>query len=675
MSVRKRREKQTETVANSTNPGASRALRTVGFVSGLVLITLLAYSNSFDGKFVFDDQAGIIDNELIRRIAPIERFFNSSQPLTDISFALNFASGGLSPYGFHVVNLCIHVVAGLFLFGIVRRIARLPQFAEWWSKRSDSLAFSVSCLWLVHPLQTESVTYIVQRSEAMMGCFYLLAVYAALRAWGAARPLYWSVASVLAIAASMASKSVAVTAPVVILLFDRAFLFDCFREAFKARWKLYLGLLATYSVPLALGVFHGLIFESPETATVGFGFKGISPMEYLQTQPGVLLHYLGLVVWPVGQCLDYGWPIARSAQEIVIPAIIVGAICLAGIVGTIRRLPSGFLLISPLLILLPTSSFVPLKDLAFEHRMYLPLAPILAAIVSFLMIMLDRLGQSSGAIRSKGPVVLALLLSLGLISLAFVTRVRNSLYEDPGRMWADVVAKAPNNPRPHNALGFVDLTEGRFDDAIERFKEATRRDADYAPAYANLGKAYYKKRDMESAVREFRIAEHLSPAAVSAESHLMFGNALVETSRTADAIEEFKIAISKDPRLDTAYYNLADVLWKQGRRESAAAVYQQALAVSPGMVEARINLGLVLSELDRHDEAIVSLEGAVRAIGQGTRPETVIRSYYNLGFELFRVGRKQEAAVYLRRVLKLNPSHESANKLLKALEPTDGQAS
>lgn len=651
-----------------------RSVRTLGCVVLLMLITLLAYGNTVGEPFVFDDEAGIVDNRMIRQVYPIGRFLDSSQPLTDFTFALNYAYGGLATPGYHSVNLAIHLLAGLILFGLIRRTMCLSRISEHWRVRADAVALIASAAWLVHPLQTESVTYLVQRSESLMGMLYLLALYAAARASNSSRRAAWFVLAVVACAAAMASKSVAVTAPVVIVLYDRTFLFDSWRTAIKSRWPLYAGLLGSYLVPLSLGVFHGLFFESSETATVGFGFKGISPMEYLQTQPGVILHYLKLLVWPVGQCLDYAWPIARTAGEMVIPSIVVGGLFLIAMVGAIRGRIWGLLGFAVLLILSPTSSFVPLKDPAFEHRMYVPLAPAIVLIVLCTFAILDRFLDARQREAAPGKRIGAVVAAVVIALLAAVTRARNSLYEDPARLWADVAAKAPHNPRAHNALGFISLQRGDTDASISAFREAIRMDSEYAPAFVNLGKAYFQKRDMEAAVREFRVAEHINPHAIKSDSSLLYATALRDTGRTDDAIEQFKLAISKNPKQDQAYYLLAELLWKQGRRDSAIGVYQQAISVNPDLAEARVNLGLVLGEQGRKDEAIATLEGAVRSIRADTNLGTIVRAHYNLAFFLVQEGRKSQAATHLKRVLALKPDHPYAAKLLAEVEgPGQGE--
>jgi hypothetical protein len=260
-----RRKSPKSFLASTPPPGRSQRKLPFSVAHAVVIcaIVIIAYLPSFRGEFVFDDYAGIVENRLIQQVFPLRRFFESSQPLVDLSFALNHAAGGFDATGYHVVNLIIHLVAALTLYGIARRIGK-----------SGLLALGIAAIWAVHPLQTESVTYIVQRSECLMGLFYLLTLYFAVRGTSEARSLGWYAACILACAAGMASKAVMVTAPVAVLLYDRCFVAGSFLEALRRRWGLYSGLAATWLVLLELGVFHGVMdTKQAEPPTVGFGYK------------------------------------------------------------------------------------------------------------------------------------------------------------------------------------------------------------------------------------------------------------------------------------------------------------------------------------------------------------------------------------------------------------------
>lgn len=615
-------------------------------ISALVIVS---YLPSFRGVFVFDDYAGIVDNRLIRQVFPLGRFFDSSQPVVDFSFALNFAAHGLDPWGYHFVNLLIHLAAALVLYGVVRRT----------SGDNGALAFVVAAIWAVHPVQTESVTYLVQRSESLMGLFYFLTMYCAFRGMAASRGAGWYAACVIACALGMATKAVMVTAPVVVLLYDRCFAAGTFRAALRRRWGLYGGLAMTWAVLFALGVVRGVMdTPQPEPPTVGFGYKGVTPVEYLRTQPGVILHYLFLSFWPSNLCLDYGWSVASEPWRIFAPAAVIVALVVASALAYWRRQAVGFLGLALFIVLLPTCSFIPIKDVAFEHRMYVPLA----ALVSLVVIALFRLVTLRAAWR-KPAVAMAILV---IVALSTVTWSRNTLYAYPVELWRDTVDKAPHHPRPHNALGYALLTRGDVAGALARFDEALRLDPKYAGAYANKGEAFLHQRRFSDAARAFQTAFEIKPQGLSARVRSLYGAALLELGRLDEAMEQFTAAISRDPQLTDAYYNLGNALRLAGRRESAVAVYQDALRVDPGYVEARVNLGLTLAEMGRHREAVAAYRSALSA-STAIKRDGLIKATYNLGLSLRSLNRPQEAATAFRAVLALDPNHARAKTELDAV--------
>ncbi|MGB2987435.1 MAG: glycosyltransferase family 39 protein, partial [Phycisphaerae bacterium] len=223
----------------------------------LVLSGLIVYLNSFAGVFIFDDTVHILESERIRHLWPPWDLLARRRPTLELSLAVNYAIGGLGVWGYHAFNLAVHVLAGLTLFGIARRTLMHERCRDRLGQASHWLALTIALIWLVHPLQTQSVTYIIQRSESLMGLFYLLTLYCVIR--GAESPLRyrWYLAAVIACALGMGSKAVMVTAPLVVLLYDRVFLSPSFSEAFRKRWGLYSGLAANWGILAACGVVQG----------------------------------------------------------------------------------------------------------------------------------------------------------------------------------------------------------------------------------------------------------------------------------------------------------------------------------------------------------------------------------------------------------------------------------
>jgi len=268
-----------------------------------------------------------------------------------LTLAVNYALGGLEVWGYHAVNLLIHLLAALTLYGLLRRTFLSDRLKERYGDVSESLAFATSLLWLLHPLQSQSVTYLIQRAESLMGLFYLLTLYAVSRSNTSKA---WPRIAILTCALGMATKEVMVTAPILCLLYDRIFLASSFKEIFQKRLHLYLGLGASW------GILAGTYLDQVASDIArAVGFHKITPLDYALTQPGVILHYLKLSFWPHPLCLDYLWPIAKSSQAIFPPLLAIGVLVVATLTALRRRPEVGFLGVAFFLILAPTSSVMP----------------------------------------------------------------------------------------------------------------------------------------------------------------------------------------------------------------------------------------------------------------------------------------------------------------------------
>ena len=323
---------------------AARSWRAWAAAGLLVVGVIAAYSNSFHDTFVLDDETSIVDNPSIGHLwsvealtAPPEALTVVGRPVVNVSLAINYALGGLSVEGYHAVNLAIHILAALALFGLVRRTLLLPALMGRFGPASTGLALAVALVWALHPLQTESVTYIVQRAESLVGLFYLLTVYCFVRGATSARAGAWYAAAAGACALGMASKEVMVSAPLVVLLYDRLFISGSFKEGLRRRWRWHLALAATWAL-LGLLVYQSL----GRGGSAGFGL-GMSTWEYARTQFGCIIHYLQLAFWPSPLVLDYGTDTVSEAADIVPYAIGVGLLLAATAAALALRSRWGFL--------------------------------------------------------------------------------------------------------------------------------------------------------------------------------------------------------------------------------------------------------------------------------------------------------------------------------------------
>lgn len=317
----------------------------------LVLAAVTAYHNTFSAPFIFDDIPAITQNASIRDLGrpsellapPALRGSSAGgRPLVNLSLALNRSLDGEEVWGYHAFNLLVHIGAGLVLFGLVRRIARL-----FWASSSSGtgtsdpewVAFLISLIWLVHPLLTESVTCIVQRTESMAGFFYLATFYGFVRSVEGRGSRGWKAMCGLACLLGALTKEIMVTAPVLLWLFDRTFVAGTFRETWVKRGRFYLGLaLSTWLVV-------GLLVWRSETrgGTVGFG-QGVSSWEYLLTQCQALVLYLKLSIWPHPLVLDYGTDLVREARVVWREGLVILTLLIGTAWALWRKPVAGFFL-------------------------------------------------------------------------------------------------------------------------------------------------------------------------------------------------------------------------------------------------------------------------------------------------------------------------------------------
>jgi tetratricopeptide (TPR) repeat protein len=597
----------------------------------LAAVGTAAYLDSFSGVFLFDDTPGIIENNAIRQLWPPWPIFRGPRPVLDLTFAANYAIGGLRVFGYHLVNLAVHLLAALTLFGIVRRTLSVPPLVQRFGSAACALALAVALLWMVHPLQTESVTYIVQRAESLMGLFYLLTLYCAIR--GFSSPDYrrsWHAAAVAACALGMGVKLVMVTAPLMVLVYDRLFVAPSLKAALRRSRPLYLGLAATWLIAAFL------VARNPAEPSAGFGMESLTPWRYARTQFGVIAHYLALSFRPWPLCLDYGWPVAWDVRDILPPALLVLALAGATIACLRRARLAGpaFAGVWFFLILAPTSSVMPIHDLCFEHRMYLPLAGVIALTVMGAYALGRRalelaVPAEHREFRQRLGTSIAAVSCLAVIGfLGSLTLLRNQLYGNEATIWKDATNHQPRNARAFINLGCALINQGRCEEALGYLLHAleikqgypptrnnrglTLTEAGRAAAHNNLGIALSELGRYDEAMRQFDEGLALKPDDPSAQYHC--ANTLVALGRAPEAIAHYREAIRLRPEFSDAHYNLAAALAELGRTEEAISEYEETLRLAPANGRAHNNLGRLLALQVRPAEALAHYREALRLL-------------------------------------------------------------
>jgi len=433
----------------------------------------------------------------------------------------------------------------------------------------------------------------------------------------------------------MACKEVMITAPVMVLLYDCAFLSGSLRDAWRRRCPLYLALAGTWIV-LGLVLAAG---GNLATASRNARHIGITRWEYLATQPGVILYYLRLCVWPSHLRLLHGWPIARTWSSIAPPTIVVmillGAIVWAWRTGTFWAAPAsfgtrrawGFVGAWFFLILAPSSSIVPALDALSEHRLYLPLVAVACVVVIGLYVLAGR--------RS---LVVVIVMSVGL---GFLTWQRNQDYrmnpeynlalalQRAGRIpeaiahYELAVRSTPDDEWLHYNFAVALTALGRSQEAMEHYEQALRIDPDFAQAHNNLAIALEEAGRVPEAIDHWEHALRVKPD--YAEAHSNLGVALGKSGRTQEAIDHFQEALRAKPDDAGAHYNLANALQQTGKLADAVAHYEQALRINPGFADAHYNYGVALVRLGRVQEAIGHYEQALRINPNLTKAQEALR--------------------------------------------------
>jgi tetratricopeptide (TPR) repeat protein len=483
----------------------------------------------------------------------------------------------------------------------------------------------------------------------MASLFYLLTLYCVVRGAMSSRAVFWYAAAALACLLGAATKELLVTAPLLVLLYDRTLLTGTFAQSLRRRWGLYLALAATWLLLVWLVLSAGLLPRRSE-------YLAPNPWSYALTQPQVICHYLRLSLWPHPLCFWYKWPLARTWGAILPGASVVAALLAATLWGLLRRQPWALLGAWFFLILAPTSSILPLSDLACEHWMYLPLAAVLAALV----LGAHRAGQSLLRRRVVSrPVLKVVSGCLTLVActvLGILTVKRNADYRTEVSLWRSAAASAPWNDGAHNNLGALLADQGKLAEGIAHLQRSVEINPTVAVPRCNLANALAKQGRLGDAIAQYRKAVELQPNFVDAHNNLGF--TLLRQGQPEEALAHLRKALEIDPACANAHNNLGLVLRQQGNLVEAIAHYRKAVAIRPDNAELHCNLGNALRQQGLDAEAAAQYQKAVEI-----RPDFV-EAHLSLGLALQGLGRVDEAIAHFQKAVEIRPADIEARQQL-----------
>jgi len=579
----------------------------------IVVLGVLIYSNTFNAPFAYDDIITITSPIIkdIRHFIDPQNIYGS-RFIGQLSFALNYQLHGFKVTGYHIFNLLIHLLNALLVYWLIILTFRTPTASAYLQK--DVLKTSnpyrwiplfTALLFVSHPVQTQAVTYIVQRFASLATLFYLFSLVMYIKARSSesakkARYILFAVSIISAVLA-MRTKEIAFTLPVMVLLYEFMF----FRGDIRKRILALLALLLTMLIiPLTMFRLVGSSgIRGIDELTRMAGSADVSRWDYLNTQFRVIVTYIRLLLFPVNQNLDYDYPIYRTfftTPVFLSFFALLGVLCW-GIYLLYRSYKSdqenrfwyrvtAFGIFWFFVTLSVESSIIPIRDVIYEHRMYLPSVGFFMAIMSGIVLIYVRLANRTNWVaKAFMPVMILILASLSLAAYA-----RNMVWSDKVTLWKDVVKKSPYKLRPHNNLGEAYQERGLFDDAIREYQTVINLEPNYAKAHYNLGVVYQQQGRLDEAIKEFQTMIRLKPD--YADAHLNLGSAYHKQGRLDDAIREYQTAIHLEPDNVKAHNNLGVAYHNQGRFDDAIKEYQTAINLKPDYPGAQNNLRLLYQE-------------------------------------------------------------------------------
>ncbi len=643
------------------------------FITGFILISLLllgiAYSNSFSVPFHFDDLKSIPENPTIRHLAQslIPDFktgeTTSGRPFLNFTFGLNFAAHQLHLYGYHLVNFMIHFLNVILLFLIFQKIQRDNT-----SENHSPLSFLflnalLALLWGVHPVLTQSVTYIVQRAESLSSFFILFSLYAYIRAQNSPRRGLWSFSLLLSAFCGVATKETAGIIPIVLLAYGWFYLKISPQTSLSRHRSLYIGLALSWLFLLSLVILNKGRGDSA-------GFDGpLSSWSYLQAQVIAFWTYCKLILWPSPLIFDYGSSLTYPLSWVIPLALFAIALLALTALGTYQGNVGFFSFFLFFLLLAPTTSIIPIATQTIsEHRVYL-------ASAFFIFI----LGTT---LYSRLPRITLSLIILLIPLLIWKTYERNKIYATPITLWQDTVQKTPRNVRAQNNLGAFLTKEGRNQEAIDHllkaielnpretgahnnlgylfqqinqpdkalvfYKQAIEIDSTSPDPFHNMGLLFEQQNNFEQAFQSYQQAIDRNP--FSTKSLINQGNILLRMGNIEEAQKKYEHCIQIRPEEPSAYNNLAQLKSSLQQTDQALQLFQKAIDLNPSNPFTYYNRGLLLQSLERWDEAIRDYLQAVKINSQ------FIEAFINIANIQLQTGKEAEAIdLYSQLINKLPP--------------------
>ncbi len=652
----------------------------------LVIISAIIYHNSLDTSFHFDDHYTVEENRSIKNLSDLRTIvtFSKTRPLLFLTLALNHHFSGLNTWGYHLFNLLFHIFNVCLIYFIISiTYKNFISPGQQMSGRGSTIALFSSLLFAVHPIQTESVSYIISRSSVFSTFFYLLGLFLFIQFNNRddednKRWLFY-LGSILCFILGMLTKEILITLPVILIIYDYCFISS-------KNYREFLPRLTRNHLPFILIMIGFFIFRYFLVGTLGNPAQVRAVFTNVLTEGRVIINYFRLLFFPVNLNPDPDFPISNSLLEppVIFSIAMIIFMLIIGLRLYSSNKPIFFGTLWFFITILPTSSIIPLRDVMAEHRLYLPsvgfflvFSVVMNAGFEFCRRRLSFRGMDN--IFLLGLVALFTFFSLGTVT-------RNADWKDEVSLWKDTVKKSPNKARPHNNFGLALKIDGIPEKAKIHYFRALELYPDYADAHYNLGLIYYDEGEKDKALKEFQ--ETIRIQADYAKAHYNSGIVLMEKALLDESIKEYQKTIRIDPYFINAYNNLGLVYVRKGFLDQGIEQYRKGLRIDPNSQMLRTNLGAAYYEMGKKGEGEEELKRAIeinpeymparlnlakyyesqglleQAISQyqeaiRLRPDSV-GTYINLGAVYYKNGDYQKAVAEFQEALKFNPKTAEA---------------
>lgn len=623
----------------------------------LPILGVLIYSNSFEGSFVFDDIGFIVNNLAIRNLGDFSFLWELlSQPSRFVGFvslSLDYHFYQLSPVGYHLTNILIHILTSLLVYCFVKLILSTEKFKESvFKKNSDLLSICAAVIFIAHPVQTQAVTYISQRFASLATLFYLasLCSYVKGRLVSSKKfSLICFLCTALFGLLGMFTKEIVITLPIMIFVTELFFLKqNANPSSIKnlKRWFFCIPLFLSLSVIPAIFSFNFKSFLFAKRISESHDGDILTLGPYLLTQLRVAVQFLKLLVLPLGQNLDYDFPASFNFFEIpVLTSLLVLIITFVAGIYWRKRSPLLFYGIMWFFITF-SANLAPRRHVIFEHKLYL----ISVGFCIFVTIGLFQL------LKDKRKFIVGIALMVSILSL--LTFQRNKVWKNEISLWSDVVKKSPNKQRPHINLGSAYLAKKEYEKAIKHLSLALKVDRPHAKGHLNRGVAF-------AALGEYDLALHDYNAALEIEekfdeAYINRGILFALKEQNDLALLDFNKAIFMNPKVADSYFNRGNVYKGLGELDLALSDYSRALFLNDSHSGAYRDRGVIYLRKGQYERAMSDFEKAIKL-----KASSLDRVYSNRGIVYLQSGQYVAAINNFERALSINPQLESARHNLE----------